>query len=243
VVIGPYCIIGPKVFIGEGTVLKSHVVLHSYSRVGKRCHIYCFASIGAPSQALKDSGGESWVEVGDDNIIREYVTINRATEGGVTYVGERNFFMAYAHVAHDCRIGNDTILANAVTLGGHVEIEDYAIVGGLVAIHQFVRIGTYAIIGGASATVKDIPAYVMASGVRAKLYGLNIVGLKRHGFSPTLIKALKKAYKIIINTPITLKEAIKIVKEDPIFSFPEVAHFVHFIEHSKRGVSRRWGRE
>jgi UDP-N-acetylglucosamine acyltransferase len=151
--------------------------------------------------------------------------------------------MAYAHVAHDCRIGNDTILANAVTLGGHVEIEDYAIVGGLVAIHQFVRIGTYAIIGGASATVKDIPAYVMASGVRAKLYGLNIVGLKRHGFSPTLIKALKKAYKIIINTPITLKEAIKIVKEDPIFSFPEVAHFVHFIEHSKRGVSRRWGRE
>ena len=242
VTIGPYCIIGPKVIIGEGTVLGSHVVIHSHTRVGKYCQIYSFSSIGAPPQDLKYKGEESWVEIGDYNIIREYVTVNRGTVagGGITSVGNYNLIMAYVHIAHDCKIGNHVILANVATLGGHVEIEDYAIVGGIVAVHQFVKIGAYSIIGGASATVKDIPPYVMASGNRVKLYGLNVIGLKRHGFKLEVINALKKAYKILIHAPITLKEAIKRIKEDNIFSLPEVAHFVKFIENSKRGVPRRW---
>jgi len=239
VTIGPYCVIGPKVFIEQETVLGSHVVIHSYTKIGKRCNIYSFASIGAPSQDLKYKGKETWVEIGHDNVIREYVTINRGTEG-VTFIGNQNYFMAYAHIAHDCKIGNHVIMANVATLGGHVEIEDYAIIGGIVAIHQFVRIGAYAIIGGGSSTVKDIPPYVTASGIRAKLYGLNIVGLKRQGFSKEVINALKKAYKILVCKPITLKEAIKQVKEDSIFSFPEVVHFVEFIEHSQRGIPRKW---
>ncbi|MCW3132852.1 MAG: acyl-ACP--UDP-N-acetylglucosamine O-acyltransferase [Methanophagales archaeon] len=239
VTIGPYCVIGPKVFIDQETVLGSHVVIHSYTKIGKRCNIYSFASIGAPSQDLKYKGKETWVEIGHDNVIREYVTINRGTEG-VTFIGNQNYFMAYAHIAHDCKIGNHVIMANVATLGGHVEIEDYAIIGGIVAIHQFVRIGAYAIIGGGSSTVKDIPPYVTASGIRAKLYGLNIVGLKRQGFSKEVINALKKAYKILVCKPITLKEAIKQVKEDSIFSFPEVVHFVEFIEHSQRGIPRKW---
>jgi len=242
VTIGPYCIIGPKVFIEQETMLGSHVVIHSHTKIGKRCNIYSFASIGAPSQDLKYKGEETWVEIGHDNVIREYVTINRGTAGGhgITSIGNQNYLMAYAHIAHDCKIGNHVIMANVATLGGHVEIEDYAIIGGIVAIHQFVKIGAYAIIGGGSSTVKDIPPYVMASGIRAKLYGLNIVGLKRQGFSKEVINALKKAYKILVYKPITLREAIKQVKEDSIFSLPEVVHFVEFIEHSQRGIPRKW---
>ncbi|HDD35461.1 MAG TPA: acyl-ACP--UDP-N-acetylglucosamine O-acyltransferase [Candidatus Desulfofervidus auxilii] len=244
VVIGPYSIIGPKVFIGEGTVLGSHVVVHSHTKIGKNCKIFSFASIGAPPQDLKYKGEETWVEIGDYNIIREYVTINRGTkERGITSIGNHSLIMAYAHIAHDCKIGNHVILANVATLGGHVEVDDHAIVGGIVGVHQFIRIGAYCIIGGASAVVKDIPPYVMAVGNRAKLYGLNVVGLRRHGFKEEVIKALKKAYKVLIRSPITLKEAIKRVKEDKIFFYPEVAYFVKFIEKSERGIPRRWVKE
>lgn len=240
--VGPYCVIGPKVFIDEGTILGAHVVIHSHTKIGKHCQIYSFASLGAPPQDLKYKGEETWVKIGDNNIIREYVTVNRGTAGGggVTSIGNNNLLMAYAHVAHDCKIGNHVVLANVATLAGHVEVEDHAIIGGIVAIHQFVRIGAYAILGGASSTVKDIPPYVMASGPRAKLYGLNIVGLKRHGFASDVIKALKKAYKIIIHSPMTLKKALALVKSDPIYNIPEVRHLVEFVEHTKQGVPRQW---
>jgi len=239
--IGPYSIIGPKVFIDEETKIGSHVVIHSHTKIGKGCQIYSFASIGGPPQDLKYKGEETWVEIGNYNIIREYVTDNRGTAGGggITRLEDHNLLMAYVHIAHDCQIGNRVIFANAATLGGHVEIEDCAIIGGLTAIHQFVKIGAYAILGGKSGTVNDIPPYVTAWGPRAKLYGLNLIGLKRHGFAPEVIRALKRAYKLIIHAKKPLKEAIAAVKADPIFAVPEVAHFVEFIETFKRGVPRR----
>ncbi len=239
--IGPYSIIGPKVFIDKDTKIGSHVVIHSHTKIGKGCQIYSFASIGGSPQDLKYKGEETWVEIGNYNIIREYVTINRGTArgGGITRLGDHNLLMAYVHIAHDCQIGNRVILANVATLGGHVEIEDCAIIGGLTAIHQFVKIGAYAILGGKSGAVKDIPPYVTAWGPRARLYGLNLIGLKRHGFAPEVIKALKRAYRLIIYAKKPLKEVIAEVKADPIFAVPEVAHFVEFIETSKRGVPRR----
>ena len=239
--IGAYSQIGPNVKIGPNCVIGSHVVIHSHTIIGQRCHIFPFASIGAIPQDLKFKGEESWVRIGNNCVIREFVTIHRGTSlgRGITEVGEGSFLMAYAHIAHDCKIGNHVIMANVATLGGHVEIEDYAIIGGVTTIHQFVRIGEYAILGGMSATVKDIPPYVMASGNRAKLYGLNLVGLKRHNFKEEVISALKKAYRILIRSQKTLKVALEEVKSDSIFSIPEVAHFVKFIEDSKRGIPRR----
>ena len=239
--IGAYSQIGPNVKIGPNCVIGSHVVIHSHTIIGQRCHIFPFASIGAIPQDLKFKGEESWVRIGNNCVIREFVTIHRGTSlgRGITEVGEGSFLMAYAHIAHDCKIGNHVIMANVATLGGHVEIEDYAIIGGVTTIHQFVRIGEYAILGGMSATVKDIPPYVMASGNRAKLYGLNLVGLKRHNFKKEVISALKKAYRILIRSQKTLRVALEEVKNDPIFSIPEVAHFVKFIEDSKRGIPRR----
>ncbi len=241
VIVGPYSIVGPNVFVDKGTTIDAHVVIHSHTKIGKGCHIYSFASIGGPPQDLKYKGEETWVEIGDNNIIREYVTVNRGTAGGggVTKIGNHNLLMAYVHVAHDCQIGNRVIMANAATLGGHVVIEDCAVIGGLTAIHQFVKIGAYAILGGDSSTVKDIPPYVTAWGARARLYGLNVIGLKRHGFSPEVISALKKAYKIIIYSKKPLKEALAEVKANAIFAVPQVSHFVEFIEHSQRGVPRR----
>ncbi len=239
--IGPYSQIGPNVKIGCDSIIESHVVIHSHTVLGERCHIFPFASIGAIPQDLKFKGEESWVKIGDECVIREFVTIHRGTTLGVgiTEIGNSSFLMAYAHVAHDCKIGNHVIVANVATLGGHVEIEDYAIIGGITAIHQFVKIGAYALLGGMSATVKDIPPYVIASGNRAKLYGLNLVGLRRHNFSQNVISALKKAYGILIRSKKPLKVALEETKNESIFYLPEVAHFVKFIENSKRGIPRR----
>ncbi len=239
--IGPYSQIGPNVKIGCDSIIESHVVIHSHTVLGERCHIFPFASIGAIPQDLKFKGEESWVKIGDECVIREFVTIHRGTTLGVgiTEIGNSSFLMAYAHVAHDCKIGNHVIVANVATLGGHVEIEDCAIIGGITAIHQFVKIGAYALLGGMSATVKDIPPYVIASGNRAKLYGLNLVGLRRHNFSQNVISALKRAYSILIRSKKPLKVALEKIKNESIFYLPEVAHFVKFIENSKRGIPRR----
>ncbi len=238
--IGPYTIIEQDVVIGQGTKIGPHVTIREGTRIGERCHIYQFASIGEAPQALAYQGEKTNLIIGDHNIIREFVTLHRGTlkGGGKTVIGNNNYFMAYAHVAHDCVIGNQVILANGATLAGHILIEDYAIIGGLSAIHQFCRVGTHAFISGLTGVTLDIPPYMLASGNRAKLYGLNSVGLKRHKFPEETIKALKKAYRIIFRSGLTLDNAIKRIQEDEIYQKPEVQHLLNFIQHSKRGISR-----
>jgi UDP-N-acetylglucosamine acyltransferase len=237
--IGPYSIIGANVQIGSGTVIGPHVVIQPYVEIGVDCHIFQYASIGAVPQALKFEGEETHVKIGSGTVIREFVTVNRGTEfgGGITEVGEENFLMAYVHIAHDCKTGRKVILANNATLAGHIIIEDFVTVGGLVAIHQFVRIGDYAYVGGKSAVVKDIPPYVIAAGDRAKLHGLNSVGLKRQGFSQETLSLLKKAYRIIFRIGLTQNEAIERVKAE-VEQVPEVNDLIRFIKSSKRGITR-----
>ncbi len=237
--IGPYSIIADNVYIGSGTVVGPHVVIDPYVSVSKNCRIFQYASIGTIPQAIKFSGEKSFVKIGRGSTIREFVTINRGTAfgTGVTEVGEENLLMAYCHVAHDCKTGRNVILANSATLAGHITVGDYATIGGLVAIHQFVRIGDYAFIGGKSAVPKDIPPYVIASGDRAKLYGLNKVGLKRNGFSAATLNALKKTYRIFFRLGLTMNEAIVRVRAE-VDQLPEVVNFINFVQSSNRGITR-----
>ncbi|RZB36179.1 MAG: UDP-N-acetylglucosamine acyltransferase [Desulfobacteraceae bacterium Eth-SRB2] len=237
--VGPYSIIRQNVSIGAGTVIGPHVIIEPYVNIGQDCHIFQYAAIGAPPQSLKFKGEKSDVKIGRGTIIREFVTIHRGTEfgGGLTEVGEENFLMAYTHIAHDCITGKKVIFANNATLAGHIIVGDNATIGGLVAIHQFVRIGNYAYVGGKSAVVKDIPPYVIASGDRAKLHGLNSVGLKRYGFSQETLSLLKKAYRIIFRIGITLNEAIERVKAE-VEQVPEVVNLIDFIKSSRRGITR-----
>ena len=239
VTIGPYSIIKENVIIGAGTIIGPHVVIDSYTEIGSDCHIFQYASIGAEPQALKFEGEETWAKIGRGTVVREFATINRGTGfgGGITEVGEENFIMAYAHVAHDCKTGRNVILANVATLAGHITIGDYATIGGLAAIHQFVKIGNYAYISGKAAITKDIPPYVIASGDRAKLYGLNKIGLKRHGFSEETLGIMKKAYQITFRQGFPLKEAIEKVLVE-VEQIPEVVRFVDFIKSSERGITR-----
>jgi len=237
--VGPYSIIRQNVSIGAGTVIGSHVIIEPYVTIGQDCHIFQHAAIGATPQSLKFKGEKTDVKIGRGTIIREFVTVHRGTEfgGGLTEVGEENFLMAYTHIAHDCITGKKVIFANNATLAGHIVVGDNATIGGLVAIHQFVRIGDYAYVGGKSAVVKDIPPYVIASGDRAKLHGLNSVGLKRHGFSQETLSLLKKAYRIIFRIGITLNEAIERVKAE-VEQAPEVVNLIDFIKSSRRGITR-----
>jgi UDP-N-acetylglucosamine acyltransferase len=240
VTVGPYTIIEGEVFIDSGTQIGAHVYIDRYTHIGKNCRISPFAAIGTPPQDKRYKGEKTEVVIGDENVIREYVTINRGTiQGrGKTQIGNQNLLMAYCHIAHDCQLGDGVEMANVATLGGHVTIGDFASLGGLAAVHQFVQIGAYAFIGGKSAVVQDIPPYIIAAGDRAKLFGLNIVGLKRHEFSNDLIAALKKAYQIVIRSHLTIQEAIiRVEKEVP--SFPELTQFLDFIRSSQRGVPRR----
>ncbi len=237
--VGPYSVIGENVQIGQGTLLDSHVIVDGWTRIGERCHLFPFASVGAPPQAIRYRGEPTRLTIGNDNVIREFVTINRGTMegGGETVLGDGNFIMAYSHIAHDCKIGNRVTMANASTLAGHIEVEDFAIVGGLAAIHQFVRVGCYSIIGGMSGVPQDVPPYTMAAGNRARLFGLNNVGLRRHRFSEPTLAALKQTYRILFRSHLTLQKALdRVEKEVP--DLPEVRHFIDFLKKSKRGVSR-----
>jgi UDP-N-acetylglucosamine acyltransferase len=239
VTIGPFSIIGEKVTVGRDTIIGSHVVIDGNTIIGKKNKIYPFVSLGLPPQDIGYQGEDTRVIIGDENVVREFVTINRATtkQDRVTKIGNKNYLMAYAHIAHDCTLGNSIIMSNAATLGGHIEIGDHAIIGGLVAIHQFVRIGAYAFIGGKSATVKDIPPFMIASGDRVKLYGLNHMGLKREGFSKEVINNLKKAYKIIWRDHHLMNEALERVRKE-IPPFKELQMLLDFLVSSKRGVVR-----
>jgi UDP-N-acetylglucosamine acyltransferase len=237
--IGPFCIIKERVSIKKGAKLLSNVIIEENTEIGENCTVYPFTSIGLPPQDLKYKGEKTGVRIGNNNIIREYVTIHRASVGGdgVTMIGDNNFLMAYVHLAHDCKIGNYVTMANVATLAGHVIVEDYAVIGGLVAVHQFTRIGAYAMVGGFSGVGQDIPPYTVASGARAKLFGLNSIGLKRHGLSDTTINELKTAYKILFREKRTLKEAIKKIQEDLPYT-DEIKHLIEFIQKNKRGICR-----
>jgi len=239
VTIGPYSIIGENVLIGSGTVIGSHVVIDPYVTIGPDCKIFQYAAIGAIPQDIKFGGEKSDLKIGRGTVVREFVTIHRGTAAGrgLTEIGEDCFLMAYTHIAHDCKIGRKVVLANNATLAGHITIGDYATVGGLVAIHQFVKVGDYAFIGGKSAIPKDIPHYVIAAGDRAKLHGLNLVGLKRHGVSQKTLLLLKKTYRIFFRIGLTVNEAAERARAE-VEQVPEVVKFIEFIKTSERGVTR-----
>jgi UDP-N-acetylglucosamine acyltransferase len=237
--IGAYAVIGEHVTIGAGTVIASHVLIEGWTTIGERNQILSFSSVGTPPQDIGYRNEQTELVIGNDNVIRECATIHRATtkEDRRTVIGNNNFLMAYSHVAHDCKLGNHIIMANSVALGGHIVIGDYAILGGIVAVHQFARIGEYAIIGGQSAVTLDIPPYVSAAGNRAQLYGLNLVGLKRRGFTEEVLGKLKKAYKIIFRSGLTQEAAFQKVQEE-LSGSREAMHLVEFMKSSRRGVTR-----
>jgi len=236
VAVGPFAIVGPRVTVGDHTQIAAHAVLERTTRIGRGVKIGYGTVIGNDPQDLKYKGEETWVQIGDGTIIREYCTINRGTTAtGKTSVGQRCFIMTYVHIAHDCAIGSDVILANGIQMAGHVTVEDRAIISGLVPIHQFVRIGTYAFVGGGSRVNQDVPPYTKAVGNPVHLYGLNSVGLQRAGFSPDVKLALKRAYRLLFNSDLTVSQGIARARAE-LPPLPEVEKFLSFIEASQRGV-------
>ena len=237
--IGAYSIIGPDVHIGKHTVIGPHVVIESQPDIGERCRIYQFAALGAAPQDLKFKGEETRVIIGNDNTIREFVTIHRATAAppGKTAMGDHNLIMAYSHIAHNCILDNHIIMVNAANLAGHIHVEDYAIIGGLSGVHQFTRIGAHAMIGGASAVTRDVAPYLIVAGNHATTHGLNVVGMKRRGFEEETINAIKRAYTLVFRSSLLLKTAIDRIREE-VDDIPEVRYFLEFIEKSERGLCR-----
>ncbi|MNG66007.1 Acyl-[acyl-carrier-protein]--UDP-N-acetylglucosamine O-acyltransferase [compost metagenome] len=237
--IGPFCYVGSQVEIGAGTVLKSHVVVNGVTKIGRDNQIYQFASIGEANQDLKYAGEPTRVEIGDRNRIRESVTIHRGTVQGtsLTKIGDDNLFMVNAHIAHDCIVGNRCIFANNATLGGHVEVDDYAIIGGMTAVHQFCVIGAHVMVGGCSGVAQDVPPFVIAQGNHATPFGINIEGLKRRGFDKEALHAIRNAYKLLYRSGKTLDEAKPeieaLAKEQPV-----VQQFLDFFGRSTRGIIR-----
>jgi UDP-N-acetylglucosamine acyltransferase len=239
VTVGPFSVIGPNVHIGRGTWIGPHVVINGPCRIGENNRIFQFASLGEIPQDMKYQGEESELVIGDRNTIREYCTINRGTiqDRALTSIGNENWIMAYVHIAHDCQIGNQIILANGVTLGGHVQIEDHAILGGFTLVHQFCRIGAHAFTGGGTALPLDLPPYVLAAGNRAKPHGLNKEGLRRHGFAAEKIRALFKAYTLLVKEK-KIEDEVRSELSELSEKYPEVGYFVDFVGSSKRGILR-----
>jgi UDP-N-acetylglucosamine acyltransferase len=237
--VGPYCVIGAQAEIGEGTWIGAHVMIDGRIRIGRRNRIFHFASLGAPPQDKKYAGEDTGVEIGDDNTIREYVTINRGTthDAGVTRLGNENWVMAYVHFAHDCQIGSKTIFANACQLAGHVHVGDWAIFGATTLVHQFVHIGAHAFTGMGTYLPQDLPPYVTAAGNMARPYGINSEGLKRRGFTPQTINALKRAYRTLYRSGLGLEEARREL-EAQAREVPEVGEILRFLAGSKRGLIR-----
>lgn len=239
--VGPYAIIGRKVSIGSGTIIGPHAVIGDWTEIGCNNHIFHQTSVGAPPQDLKYKNEETWTRIGDNNVIREFATVHRGTVTGhgETVVGNNNLMMSYSHVAHDCRLGNGIVMANSATLAGHVTVEDNVILGGLVAIHQFTSIGAYSMIGGGTLVGLDIPPYMIATSDKrdAKLRGLNLIGLKRRGFTEESIRNLKTAYKTLFMAHLKLPEAISRIREE-IIGCAEVDNLLAFIERSQRGICR-----
>jgi UDP-N-acetylglucosamine acyltransferase len=236
--IGPYCVVGPEVELGEGCQLLSHVAIEGPSKIGVGNRFFPFASVGMPPQDLTYAGEPTRLEIGDHNVIREFVTVSRGTAkgGGLTRVGNRTLIMAYAHVAHDCVIGDNVILANAATLGGHVTVEDWAVVGALCPVHQFVRIGAHAYIGGGTTITRDVLPFSKTAAARdTHAYGLNAVGLERRGFSKERIRKIHHAYKVLLASKLNTSQALAKLKSEPERG-EDVEMLIQFIEVSERGV-------
>ena len=237
--VGPYAIIGEHVEIGRGSSIGSHTVVTGHTRIGSHNRIYQHAVIGGDPQDKKYGGEPTRLEIGDHNVIREFCTLNTGTaqDAGVTRIAHHNWIMAYVHMGHDSEIGSHTVLANMVTLAGHVTIHDHAILGGATLIHQFCRIGTNAFTGGGTVVLRDIPPFVMANGNSAEPHGINVEGLKRRGFSTEVIEQIRRAYKTLYKSGLSLEDA-KQVLQGQVEECPELATFVEFLDSSKRSIIR-----
>lgn len=236
--VGPYSVIGDNVKIARGTEILNNVTIGGFTEIGENNKIFSGVVIGSPPQDLKYKGEKSFLHIGKNNIIREYVTINPGTKKNSTRIADNNLIMAYSHIAHDCQVGSQCVFANNATLAGHVTVEDEAVIGGLSAVHQFVRIGKLSIIGGCSKVVQDIPPFSTCDGHPAKVYGINYVGLRRSKVSKEATHQLKTSFRILFHSGLSLSHAIEEIKaEFPNFS-DELSHLVSFINGSKRGISR-----
>lgn len=241
--VGPYTLIGPNVSIGPGCVIGSHCIIDGHTTIGADNTFYRFCSIGGQPQDKKYQGEPTALSIGDGNMIREYVTINTGTvqDVGTTRVGDQNWIMAYVHIAHDCQIGNHTIIANAVQLAGHIHVGDWAVLGGLSAVHQFVHIGAHVMVGGTSSIRQDIPPYIIGAGDPFRPVGINSEGLSRRGFADTTISALKQAYKILFRRQLGMETAVAQLRElaaEQPEAQSALMPLIDFIETSKRGVVR-----
>lgn len=235
-VVGPFAIVGPDVITGPGCRLEARATLERYVRLGEGVQVGVGSVLGGLPQDLKFKGEETWVEVGAGTVLREYCTINRGTSAsGLTAVGAGCFLMSYVHVAHDCRIGDEVVIANGTQIAGHVTVHGHASLSGLVAVHQFVTIGGYAFISGCTRVNQDVPPYVKAAGNPMELFGLNSIGLQRNGFAPETISTLKRCYRLFFNSDLNLSQALERARLD-LPSTPEVDSFIHFVESSGRGV-------
>jgi UDP-N-acetylglucosamine acyltransferase len=235
--IGPYSIIGPHVRLGNGTRLLSHVVIDGHTQIGENCRIYSGACLGYPPQDKKFKDEPAYLFVGNDNMIREYVTMNAGSAGSKTVVGDRNFIMIQSHIGHDCVVGNDVTIANNSALGGHCVVEDKAVLGGLTGIHQNVRIGKMAMVGALSKASMDIPPFSLCDGHLAKVHGLNLVGLRRGGFTSKEISEIKQAFKTLLLSGLNWKHAAPQVEKE-LGHNENVRHLLSFLKTSKRGVAR-----
>jgi len=234
--VGPYCVIGPKVELGPECHLLHHVSLSGPSKIGRGNRFYPFTSIGQQTQDLKYTAEPTYLEIGDGNTFREFVTVHRGTlPETVTRIGNGGNFLAYSHIAHDCIIGNNVIFSNNGTVAGHVEVGDYAVIGGLTAIHQFCRIGAYALTGGCSKIVQDVPPFMIADGNPAKVRSYNKVALERHGFSEQTHRAIKEAYRLIYRSALNLQQAVEQIRSD-LPETPEITQLIAFVTNSPRGI-------
>jgi UDP-N-acetylglucosamine acyltransferase len=241
--VGPYAVIGPNVRIGAGSSIGAHALIEGRTRIGRDNRIFAFCAIGGPPQDKKYAGEDTSLEIGDHNTIREYCTMNTGTvqDGGLTRIGSHNWIMAYVHVAHDCRIGNHTILANSVQLAGHVHVGDWAILGGITGVHQFVHIGAHAMTGAGTTLLQDLPPFVICNGNPAQPHGVNLEGLKRRGFSPSSLQALRRAYKIVYKEGRTVADALSALEAtgtDDAEAGAQVQAFAAFVRGSSRGIIR-----
>ncbi len=237
-VIGPYCVIAAEVTLGPECWLQQHVTLTGPMRAGARNKFYAYCSIGQQTQDLKYQGEPTYLEIGSENVFREFVTINRSTlSGGKTRVGNCGNFLAYSHIGHDCTVGNSVIFSNNGTLAGHVQVGDNAVMGGLTAVHQFCRIGRFAITGGCSKIVQDVPPFMIANGNPAKVRGINLIGLERKGFPAENLKPIKEAFRLIYRSKLNTRQAIEAIRKD-LPQNDEIKEIIEFIEKSERGIIR-----
>ncbi|PYL55883.1 MAG: acyl-[acyl-carrier-protein]--UDP-N-acetylglucosamine O-acyltransferase [Verrucomicrobia bacterium] len=237
-IVGPYCVIGANVAIGPNCWLQHHVTLQGPMRAGAKNKFYAYCSIGQQTQDLKYAGEPTYLEIGDENTFREFVTVNRSTtKDGKTQIGSRGNFLAYSHIGHDCTVGDEVVFSNNGTLAGHVQVGDNAVMGGLTAVHQFCRIGRFAITGGCSKIVQDVPPFMIADGNPAEIRGVNLVGLERKNYPPDSVKLIKEAFRLIYRSKYNTRQALEAVQKE-LSQSAEVREIIEFIEKTERGIIR-----